>query len=145
MSTTAGVNQGPIFIATGPVFDSDGEAQTAFEKGRLPWCPHESGYTFKMKQNKVVGHSQVVVTDISGIDEAGSPVYVCRLNDGTIMYISSDMLLTKQQMLWLPDGKPSAYQEWLVGQMQVQAAQRMKILRHPPPVTVLLTWDGKAA
>lgn len=143
MNSTTGVDKGPIFIATGPIFDSDDEARTAFERGRLPWCQNETGYTFKVKKGKVVGHSLVVVADISGIDEAGAPVYVCQLNDGTLMYINSDMLLTKQKMLWLPDGKPTAYQEWIVGEMQVQNAQRMKILRNPPPVTVLLTWDGK--
>lgn len=123
-------------------FDSAEEAISAFYRRELPWLYGHRAYTWKFRQgtNQVIGHTIVTVEGVASISSEGDPVYLCRTPSDDLLEVEADVLMSKDQMLYKPDGAPSPYHEWFLQQKAERDRRQGRPDTGPIPVTVRMTF-----
>jgi len=124
------------------MFDTEEEATAAFYRKELPWLHGDKAYTWKFRaaSQRVIGHTAVVVDGVAGISAEGAPIYQCRTPSGQLLQIEADILMTKQQMLYNPDGSPSPYHEWFLADQAEKTRRKSRPGSGTVPVTVGMTF-----
>lgn len=123
-------------------FNTVSEAILAFYRKELEWIDGDKAYAhrFRPRSSNVIGHMAVTVIGVHSIDAAGLPVFACRRPDGSFVQIESDMLMTKQELMFKEDGSRSPYHEWFLREQEVNRRRRSRPSNGPPMITGILVF-----
>lgn len=128
------MNKGQIQLPDTELFETEEDARKAFNQGKTSWFRGSEALILKthvIDGDRICrGHQTVTVLDVHSISPNGCPVYAVRTDDGQVIQVKAQELLTERELFYKSDGSPSDYWVWMQGRIEkqksVEAAMRKR-------------------